>query len=454
MKKQSRTVKIAKYYKLDTLSYAAEDKDGNIVATLGELPPRIESEMDLLAMADNIESESIEVNSRLEGGEEQQGVHFLAKNDPTHPIELKAWGATKEEAWQQLKSRGAPTYRHMARSLEKAAEQEWETDELAETYGEGLMVGRTLKLALLFPGASIHASGPGAEFASIEKVEVAPGRETLLVVADEADEEEEVMLLVRIDYGKGLTEDIPFTIVPMNEVREHRRELGDWGPWHYYWAGYDTDQRYYHQIDANTGPNTSSCASGCGATAWAMLFGWADYCSTTDTKWQYQWCMYLQNGGVSTPNVVAPPTQDSGVENMTWEIRNDVGTFCWFGDGATEPWNMINAYKYVQARSCSYSMSTDYHPLGITTSDLREKARNIIRDLNTPAIIGTGWLSHYPVAFGYAWRSRTVRKCFIWCWYETQYSRWFYVNQGWGHSSYNDWVSADTWFVGKLQPYS
>ncbi|MDW8392595.1 MAG: hypothetical protein RMK84_21010, partial [Oscillochloridaceae bacterium] len=34
--------------------------------------------------------------------------------------------------------------------------------------------------------------------------------------------------------------------------------------------------RHYRQIPAYSWPNTNGCWSGCGATAWAMLFGWVD----------------------------------------------------------------------------------------------------------------------------------------------------------------------------------
>ncbi|MFY7969668.1 MAG: hypothetical protein ACOVNV_11275, partial [Pirellulaceae bacterium] len=52
--------------------------------------------------------------------------------------------------------------------------------------------------------------------------------------------------------------------------------------------------------------------------------------------------------------------------------------------------------------------------------------------VSTPAIIGTGWLSHYPVAWGYAWQHRTVRKSFLWWeWTETVTDTAFYVNNGW-----------------------
>ncbi|WP_299206188.1 hypothetical protein [uncultured Tateyamaria sp.] len=94
----------------------------------------------------------------------------------------------------------------------------------------------------------------------------------------------------------------------------------------------------------------------------------------------------------------------------------------------------------------------EHHSIfGVSETRLREYARNSIRDRDTPAVIGTGWLSHYPVAYAYAWQSRIVRKCFIFCWNETVYDRRFWVNQGWGGSG-NDWVPADTWFAGEIYP--
>jgi hypothetical protein len=67
-------------------------------------------------------------------------------------------------------------------------------------------------------------------------------------------------------------------------------------------------------------------------------------------------------------------------------------------------------------------------------------------------VIGIGWLSHYPLAFGYAWQQRTVQHCFIWCWNDTVTDQCFYVNEGWGGGGAGDWVDASTWFAGQIFP--
>ena len=51
--------------------------------------------------------------------------------------------------------------------------------------------------------------------------------------------------------------------------------------------------------------------------------------------------------------------------------------------------------------------------------------RDQIKAHQTPAVIGTGWLKHYPLAIGYAYQERIVRKCVIVCWDEVVYDRSF-----------------------------
>ncbi|HYH96607.1 hypothetical protein, partial [Hyalangium sp.] len=281
----------------------------------------------------------------------------------------------------------------------------------------------------------------------------------------------ELPLTVVLSYAKGVSETLRFVVLAREDVETAQApqgagsessassegvhwtdmgKLGAWSSWTQNFAGTHGNQRLYGQMASGSGPNTSSCYSGCGATAWSMLFGWGDFqASAGSPAWTKRWGLYRANGGYGS-NAVAPVSNDTGVRNMTWELRNRVDTFCNpFNDsGATAPWNMGDASGYLTNRSGA-SLSTHYNVLGIHETRLREKARNSIRDRKVPAIIGTGWLTHYPLAYGYRWRSRTVKKCFIFCWTDTEYQRNFYVNQGWNGSN-NGWVSSGTWFAGQL----
>jgi hypothetical protein len=215
--------------------------------------------------------------------------------------------------------------------------------------------------------------------------------------------------------------------------------------WNYYWsAGGHAQQPQYNQF------THGSCAVGCGPVAWAMLFCWADrQAALGNAYWAPRWGLYRQNGGWGA-DVMAPISQDEGVNNVIRELNGHVGTFCMFGSGATYPWSMGEAWRYLSGRSGAW-IQTHWNSFGAHEDWLRDWAANSIIYRSTPAIIGTGWLSHYPMAYGYAWQQRVVRTCFIWCWDEVVYDRWFYVNQGWGGWG-NEWVAASTWFAGSVFP--
>jgi hypothetical protein len=147
------------------------------------------------------------------------------------------------------------------------------------------------------------------------------------------------------------------------------------------------DQRLYHQIAAGIPPNTSSCWSGCGATGWSMLFGWADFqAANGNSYWAPRWGLYRANSGTGM-DAVAPRNQDAGVANMTWEIRNDIQTFCILGNGATWPWKMVDASNYLAGRTGT-SLSTYYNVFGITQHSIRRRVADSIIDRGTPAVIG------------------------------------------------------------------
>jgi hypothetical protein len=221
-------------------------------------------------------------------------------------------------------------------------------------------------------------------------------------------------------------------------VERNPADSGAWGPWSYSWAGSHSDQRLYNQF------THGSCYVGCGPVAWMMLFGWADYrAGLGDPRWAHRWGLYRENGGRGN-NAIAPTFNDAGIDNAIREINGHVATFCIFSSGATFPWDMHQADRYLSGRTGA-TLTTHYNSFGIHEDRLRNLARDSIQ-AGTPAIIGTGWLSHYPLAYGYAVRSKTESFLF---WERTVYSRWFYVNNGWGGSS-NGWVEASTWFCGRL----
>lgn len=250
-----------------------------------------------------------------------------------------------------------------------------------------------------------------------------------------------------LDTYRPLIENLRLAAIEEWEAEELRRSGAiqplDWSAWRSYFAGSSWQQRLYTQYTYR------GCAVGCGAVAWAMLFGWVDVqAARNHATWRRHAGIY-RTGGSSNgwAGTVAPRRNDSGVRTMIEEIRRYIGTFCVFGSGATFPWNMRDANKYL-SRRVSARVRTNYSRVGIHWDDLRQKASYSITSRKTPAIIGTGWLKHYPLAWGYAYRS----KKYGWGWASyTRYQRRFYVNQGWGGSG-NGWVGSGTWFAGQIFP--
>ncbi|MFT3875183.1 MAG: hypothetical protein QM708_01965 [Propioniciclava sp.] len=216
--------------------------------------------------------------------------------------------------------------------------------------------------------------------------------------------------------------------------------------WNYFWAGNSGDQPRYHQFSYR------NCAVGCGPVAWAILIGWADrQAAFGNAYWAGRWGLYRENGGRGA-DAVAPIHQDDGVKNMIVEIHHGVGTFCLAGQGATTPWGMGGVASYLNGRTGARAV-THYNVLGIHETRLANDAASSIAYRRTPAVIGTGWFSHYPVAWGYAWQRRIVRKSILWFeWTETVTDTAFYVNQGWGGGGHGQWIDAGTWFAGELYP--
>ncbi|MCU0494387.1 MAG: hypothetical protein MUD01_22590, partial [Chloroflexaceae bacterium] len=209
------------------------------------------------------------------------------------------------------------------------------------------------------------------------------------------------------------------------------------------------DQRLYRQLRANTPPNNNGCASGCGPTAWAMLYGWVDVqAQKPGSQWAGKQGIYQVNGGRGTGAAVAPRTNDAGVANMTMEIRGYTGTFCAGSQGPTLPWRMLDAWRYANGRAgMRFRTSWTVPYIG----NRADEARNAIVNRRSPAIIGTGFYAHYPMAYAYAERTRRVRRCFIFCWYDNVTDRALLANQGQGGGG-NGWIGYDSWFVGEVFP--
>ena len=404
---------IARFYKLDALAYAAEGPQGDRVSIYGEQPFRINGHEAL----------------------EHLSIDEL-RNANAAALDLDSWSS-----WQEMKDGYESNYHALINALRDEASSEWMVEKSIAQKGRSLGAGQVERVALMDDDADFRVVGKGARFVEFDRIDGAsPGVE--IRVSNDIPAGERVPFEVQIRHANGRNERVRFFVdglaPKIAESASGPGTLGGWSSWTYYWAGNSGDQRDYRQFTID------GCASGCGSTAWTMLIGWADnQADEGNAYWAPRNGLYRINGGYGA-DAVAPSSQTTGIVNVQTEIREYIDTFCITGSGATLPADMDEVDEYFVGRTGTDS-DTHYNVLGIAETRLREYARNSIRDRDTPAVIGTGWLTHYPLAWGYAWRSKSS-------FWGTSYSRWFYVNQGWSGTGDDGWVSASTWFAGEIYP--
>jgi hypothetical protein len=458
---------ILQYYKLDTLAYVIEYEPviitgaltaGTTIANLGDLPSKIVG----------LDALSPQAATSLDEGLDSTGAEQRVDPQRLPNLKLEPWGS-----WDELKAGYAATYRPLLAALQDRAAPAWKDEISRATIGETLVKG-DVRTVYGLPTQTISAfqvTGTGAGPSFVRQDQLQSGSQTtglrLTVVGEPADRTTLLDVNVLVQYTSGFSETLKYKIANSAALSIYRVYLplaraeggaapaaagdatlsDDWGPWRYWWADGDANAIRYGQFDY------SGCKSGCGGTSWAMAFAWVDRrAAENHPVWRNHWGLYREGGGLGA-NAVAPLGQDAGVQSMTTQIRNAIGTFCAFGSGATFPWRMIDAANYVRPRAtAAWSMRTRYDPTGLcvlgSCDGSRDLARDQIINRRAPAVVGTGWLSHYPLAFGYAERSK--RSCFLFiC--NTSYSRWFYVNNGW-YGANNGWTSADVWFGGVYRP--
>ncbi|MFO7681953.1 MAG: right-handed parallel beta-helix repeat-containing protein [Chloroflexota bacterium] len=443
-----------KFFRLDSLAYAAEDTQGGLSAMSDSTFNKIIRPAGPLPVVELSRLAWQPENTPPVDGVMSNTTYNLVTEGPiSSTVQLGGWAS-----WQEIRNEYTVTYEPYLDHLAEEAAEAW----LAAQGPIALRPGESYLLPLIDAAADAQVSGAGAAWVTMEETEMSGGRRGITLLVTDGPETGSAPFQVHVSTP---AEQVDFEILPpltniylplitasagsartSLQVNAPTAVTG-WGSWRYDWAGGDADQRLYHQIRARTAQNQTSCPSGCGPTAWAMLFGWADHQAWIgNPRWAQRWGIYRVAGGPGpqTPNADAPRFMaDVGVYNMTWEIRGYVGTGCVLGAGPTVPWRMADAQRYLSGRTYAW-VDTQYNSIGWSENRLMNDAANSIIFNQTPAVIGTGWLNHYPLAWGYASRTYHYGLGF------TRTTRYFYVNQGWGGAS--EWISASTWFSGELIP--
>ena len=417
--------RVVKIYRLDVLAYAAENAKGKLVATFGEQPSKIvHSGGGSAGGGDGTPKQKIDDDAQAEGLE-----HSISERGAQSGPSLEPWSS-----WEALKAGYAESYGRMTEALVEDAAEDWGVEDDIGSTGEGISSGQVITIPLLHPESKVKTAG-GGKFAKVEKVERDGLPPVVRIEVGELPGKRENFSVVVTRPGAA-AKTFKYFVEPDGGVKTR----GDWSSWRLWIAhGLDDHQRLYDQF------SYGGCYSGCGATAWAMLFGWADYrAHKGDGRWSHRWGLYRRDGGYGS-NAAAPKYNDTGIRNVQKEIRNRMGTFCIGSSGATYPWAMKRAAGYLSGRTGA-RLVTEYNSSGIPGPRRRDEVRDSIKVHRAPAIMGSGWLKHYPLAYAYRYRTRT-RYFGV----TTDTERQFYVNQGWGGRG-NGWIPARTWFSGRLYP--
>ncbi|MCX6043637.1 MAG: hypothetical protein NT075_00880 [Chloroflexi bacterium] len=481
------------YYKLDALAYTAEYEEpaplgepvvqSQSVVRIGNWPTKLIGDLSTLALDGEPQVWTAKYEPKVTDDSlidpNAPASTALVVTEPTItktvPISETSWNS-----WDELKNGYASDYGVLLGALSQESKGEWgELADLAQ-FGEGLIAGdvRTVRALEGMTVTQITVTGPGADPEYLQQDAVAASvlaqSVRLTVLKSPTGFQVALPLTVTISYAGGASEIKRFAVIS-NETNSLYLPLitngtgqqaesaavtapsavhDAWGPWQYWWAGTTTDQRIYDQMTAHSSPNNTNCYSGCAATAWAMLFGWADYrASIPGSGWNGRFGIYRQNGGYGA-DAVAPKTMntDVGIKNVMMETARYMGTTCTAsGEGSTSSANMGQAYRYLIGRSGAQVLSkyaNGWWVFGTSEDEVTNYAIDIIKS-GRPAVIGRE--GHAPLAWGYAESSRRVRHCFIFCWYTTDYDRRFYLNQGWSGAG-DGWVSAKAFFAGEIRP--
>ncbi len=197
---------IDRVVKLDSLCYAGQDKAGNLVGHLGTMPPKIEGlPAELPKKLPQGAASTTGTTTDKEDGDATEKVR-LKKSREKRPT-VSAW-----RSWNELTKGYADSYRlHLASLAERAAPR-WETEKLADAYGEGIRSGQTYTVLLLAEG-DFTIEGPGGDLVSAE-LNPQPLPPQLLLTPKADLSVRDTSFTVVLSYGNGEVEKLPFFIVP------------------------------------------------------------------------------------------------------------------------------------------------------------------------------------------------------------------------------------------------
>ncbi len=212
----------ARIYRLDALSYVAEDANGEIIGTAGQmpgvitgLPHNLKRLMGAITSAVTQPFRDTRDDSSAEGAR-----HEVDSDGPPAP-ELKQ---SDDVTWQEYKDRYADAFGPLLDRLRNDAAESWAVEDLIAEFGEGILTGTTHRIDLL-DHARIELSGEGRAYVKPRMEDDAGAPLTLVLHVPPVSLDKELDLNVTLEYRNGERERLEFFIVSPDVPSNTRADL-------------------------------------------------------------------------------------------------------------------------------------------------------------------------------------------------------------------------------------
>lgn len=198
----------AKFYRLDVLSYAAEDAAGTLVGRSGQLPALIKGLPHRLARRPGTlrSASSVGVDRNRDDSDADGLRQDITLNGSDDTAE---WAFVDAADWADYKKRYSDSFGPLLDGLRGQASRAWDLHDLIERFGEGISAGSTHRVALLGP-AVVEIDGPAREFVRAELDDRGPGQSALVLLSDKVALRRELDLEVSLRYADGTSERLKF----------------------------------------------------------------------------------------------------------------------------------------------------------------------------------------------------------------------------------------------------
>jgi hypothetical protein len=216
---------VARIYRLDALSYVGEDDDGQLVGQLGPIPiPMDGGPADLEQARGRITSMIAAASSKVDDKElPADAEHVVTRRGPKPPRRK----FRKIGSWAELRDSYADSFGPFLTDLTRRAAEVWKIDALVAEFGEGIIVGRPHRVALLESEAAVDLSGEAAAYVAAEIIEKPGVPPVLELVAARSPFDREADFEVTIAYASGLTERLGFFMVAPDSKSRKRSSTTD-----------------------------------------------------------------------------------------------------------------------------------------------------------------------------------------------------------------------------------